>query len=209
MLDGFLDWLAGVPSLLVYIILMILSALENVFPPVPADVAVALGAFLSQRGVTSAWAIGVLCWAANTASAAAMYYLARARADFFRHGWPRHLLTPEAMSALEKAYSRWGVTGIFISRFFPGIRAAVTPFAGVAGLSPLRAILPTAAASAIWYSLLVAAGTLVAREWERVRHIVEKGTGLLGVIGLALTAAVVYWLWRQARAARQAKAKSS
>lgn len=203
MLDDFLDWLAGVPSVLVYLILIVLSALENVFPPVPADVAVALGAFLSQRGVTSAVAIGIACWAANTASAAGMYYLARAHADFFRRGWPRHLVTPPAMAALEDAYRRWGVLGIFISRFFPGIRAAVTPFAGIAGLSPLRALVPTAAASAIWYTALVAVGTMVARQWEHVRHVVEKGTGALGILGLVLALLVALWLWRQSRLARQ------
>ena len=201
MLDGFLDWLAHVPSPIVYVVLIVLSALENVFPPVPADVAVALGAFLSRRGVTSAPAIGVLCWAANTASAAGMYYAARTHAEFFRHGWPSRLLTPSALAALEDAYRRWGVLGIFVSRFFPGIRAAVTPFAGVAGLSPARALLPTAAASAIWYAVLVAAGTLIAREWERVRHVVEKGTGLLGIVGLVLTVLAFLWLRRHARTA--------
>ncbi len=51
MLDRFLDWVAQLPELLVYIVLMALSALENIFPPVPADVAVVLGAFLAQRGL--------------------------------------------------------------------------------------------------------------------------------------------------------------
>lgn len=202
MLDGFLDWLAGVPSVLVYAILMLLSALENVFPPVPADVAVALGAFLSQRGVTSAVAIGVLCWTANTASAAAMYYLGRRHSDFFRQGWPQLLLPPAAMTALEEAYRRYGALGIFVSRFLPGIRAAVTPFAGVAGLSPMRSLVPAALASAIWYSVLVAAGVFVGREWARVRQVVETGTGALGLIGIAVTAVVVFWLWRRGREAR-------
>ena len=48
--DQFLDWVAGLPQAGVYAVLIVLSAVENVFPPVPADVAVVLGAFLSQRG---------------------------------------------------------------------------------------------------------------------------------------------------------------
>jgi membrane protein DedA with SNARE-associated domain len=198
-IDAFIAWLTEIPPVLLYAILMVLSALENVFPPVPADVAVALGAFLAQRGATSAVLVGVSCWAANTASAAAMYFLARAHKDFFRQGWPRHLLTPQAMEALTAAYARHGVAGIFFSRFLPGVRAAVTPFAGVVGLSPARALLPAAAASAIWYAVLVGAGMLLGREWERVRHVVETGTSLLGVIGALVTLAAVYWIWRQSR----------
>ena len=44
MLERFLDWLSALPTPLTYAVLALMSALENVFPPVPADVAVALGA---------------------------------------------------------------------------------------------------------------------------------------------------------------------
>jgi hypothetical protein len=37
----------------VYAVLGLLAAVENVLPPVPSDAAVALGAFLSHRGVTT------------------------------------------------------------------------------------------------------------------------------------------------------------
>ena len=58
MLDGFLDWVGSLPPLPTYVVLSVLSALENVFPPVPADVAVAVGAFLAQQGRVSAWLLG-------------------------------------------------------------------------------------------------------------------------------------------------------
>jgi membrane protein DedA with SNARE-associated domain len=202
MLDAFIAWLASIPPLYLYAILMVLSALENVFPPVPADVAVALGAFLSQRGVTSAPLLGLACWGANVGSAAALYYVARRNADFFRHGWPKKLLPPEAMAALEQAYRRHGMLGIFVSRFLPGVRAAVTPFAGVFGLSPPRALLPTAAASGIWYFLLVVAGVTVGEEWAYVRHVVERVLGALGGLSVVATLVVVIWLWRRARVPR-------
>lgn len=197
MLDSFVAWLASAPPGILYGVLALLSAIENVFPPVPADVAVAFGAFLSQRGATHAATLGAVCWVANTASAAAMYFLARKYRAFFLHGWPRFLLTPTAMAALETAYARHGFFGIFVSRFFPGVRAAVTPFAGVVGLPPLRSLVPAAAASAIWYALLVLAGTTLGREWGRVRHVVETGTGVLGVVGFALATAFVVWVVRQ------------
>src|SRR5262249_39726995 len=69
MVDAFLDWMARLPTPLMYAVLALLSAVENVFPPAPADVAVALGAFLAQRGALSAPLLGLVCWAANTASA--------------------------------------------------------------------------------------------------------------------------------------------
>jgi membrane protein DedA with SNARE-associated domain len=200
LLDTFLDRLAGLPTPAIYATLAGLSAVENVFPPVPADVAVALGAFLAQRGEISAPLLGVACWLANCASAAGTYLLGRRYgASFFGRGWRRQMLPPEAMKALHDAYDRHGVWGIFLSRFLPGLRAAVTPFAGIAGLDPLRALAPAAAASAIWYALLIGAGTALGLQWSAVRALVERVTGALAVVGALMAVAAVVWLLRRRR----------
>jgi len=196
--DSLLDWLGRQPTPLLYATLTLFSALENVFPPVPADVAVALGAFLAQRGEVNGPLLGVLCWLANCGSAAWTYLLGRRHgAAFFAHGWRRKLLPPEAMQALQKAYDRHGALGIFVSRFLPGVRAAVTPFAGVAGLSPLRTLLPAALASAIWYGLLIGAGTLLGTQWSGIRRVVERVTGVLTLVGVLIGVAFYLWLRRR------------
>lgn len=200
MLDRLLDALASLPLVPTYLLLMALSALENVFPPVPADTAVALGAFLARRGEVSVVPLALLCWLANLGSAAATYFLARRHGRaFFATGWGRKLLPPAALSALEVAYARWGVAAIFASRFLPGLRAAVTPFAGVAGVSPLRALAPAAAASLLWYTFLAFAGYALAANWEAAKRIVSDANRALGVAALLATLAVVVWVWRRSR----------
>jgi membrane protein DedA with SNARE-associated domain len=91
------------------------------------------------------------------------------------------------------------VPGIFVSRFLPGIRAGVTPFAGVVGLSPLKAIAPAAAASAIWYAFLVFAGSALAENWDAVKRLVAQANSVLAVIAVAFAALVTVWLWRHHR----------
>jgi membrane-associated protein len=199
--DRFLDWLVGLPHPAIYLALVVLSALENVFPPVPADAAVVLGAFLSRRGLAPAPVLGAVCWLANTASSACMYFLARARGRaFLERGWARRLVPPGAFRALEEAYARHGVYGIFLSRFLPGIRAAVTPFAGIAGMAPLRALVPAAAASALWYAFLVVVGTALGLSWESAKGLVNDLSRLLGLVSVAVTGALAFWLWRRSRA---------
>ena len=199
--DPFLDWISRLPTVGVYAILMLLSALENIFPPVPADIAVVLGAFLAQRGITSAVLLGVLCWLSNTVSSAGMYFYARRHGRrFFESGWRQKLMPPAAIRALEDAYARHGVWGIFVSRFLPGVRAAVTPFAGIAGMGPARALVPAAIASAIWYAALVMVGGVVGQNWERAKTLLNDANRALGVIGLVATLAIGYWLWRRSRA---------
>jgi membrane-associated protein len=198
--EAFLDWVARLPGVAVYGVLAVLSAVENVFPPVPADVAVVLGGFLAHRGVTTAWLLGVLCWLANTLTSAAMYFYARSRGPrMFEAGWPRRLMPPESLAALGRAYARHGMLGIFLSRFLPGVRAAVTPFAGVVGMGPWRALGPAFAASALWYGFLVTVGSALGYNWQRARAIVDDTSRGLGLLALGVTAAFAWWLWRRRR----------
>ena len=197
MVDEFLAWVGALPRAGVYAVLIALSAVENVFPPVPADIALVLGAFLSQRGHGPAYVLGTMCWAANVFSSAGMYFYARSHGrSFFDHHWVRRLMPPPAVQALEKAYARHGLWAIFFSRFLPGLRAAVTPFAGLLGVSPMRALLPAATASAIWYAFLVVIGTTLGLNWDRAKALVGDANRVLAVISVVLFAAVAYWLWR-------------
>jgi membrane protein DedA with SNARE-associated domain len=199
-LDGILDALASLPRTPTYLVLMVLSAIENVFPPVPADTAVALGAFLARRGHISVVPLAILCWLANTAAAAGTYAFARTHGPtFFREGWGRKIMPPGVMASLEEAYGRWGTLGIFVSRFLPGVRAAVTPFAGVAGLGPGRALVPAAVASAIWYGLLAFMGYTVAANWEAVKTLVADTNRALGFGAAILVVIGAFWLWRRSR----------
>lgn len=202
MAERLLDWMQGLPTAAVYLVLAALSSVENIFPPVPADVAVVFGAFLSRRGITSAPLLGLVCWLANTASSAGMYFLARARGKrFFAKGWPSKLLTPDAIKALERMYRKHGMVGIFVSRFLPGLRAAVTPFAGVVDMPPARALVPAATASAIWYAFLVAMGAALGRNWEAVERLLGTTNRVLAIVALIATALVAVWFWRRKREA--------
>ena len=200
MLERLLDALASLPLVPTYLVLMALSALENVFPPVPADTAVALGAFLARRGEVSVVPLAALCWLANLASAAGTYVVGRRHGrGFFRDGWGRKLMRPEVLAALEEAYGRWGTAGIFLSRFLPGLRAAVPPFAGVAGLPAARALVPAAIASAIWYAFLAFAGYEVAENWDAAKAIVADTNRVLAIAALGVAVIALVWLRRRSR----------
>jgi membrane protein DedA with SNARE-associated domain/uncharacterized tellurite resistance protein B-like protein len=169
---------------------------------VPSDAAVALGAFLSIRGLTTPFGVFIVTWVANLAGAAAVYFIARRYGRrLFATRTGRRLLAPRSLAIIEREYLRFGVAGIFISRFLPGIRAVVPPFAGLIGLSALRTLVPMGVASAIWYGGITILGTVIGSEWERINRIILGVNRTLAVVAVALigTGVILYLRARRRR----------
>jgi membrane protein DedA with SNARE-associated domain/uncharacterized tellurite resistance protein B-like protein len=191
------------PPVAVYGVLAILAAVENVVPPVPSDAAVGLGAFLSHRGVTTPFLVFLVTWVANLAGAALVYLAARRYGHrLFASRVGRRLLAPRSLAVIEREYLRFGIAGIFVSRFLPGIRAVVPPFAGLVRLGAIRTFVPMAVASAVWYGGITLVGSLIGASWERIVGILEGVNRTMGVITVLLlaTGAAWYWAGRRRRA---------
>ena len=170
----------------------------------PSDAAVALGAFLSSRGFTTPIGVFAVTWLSNLAGAAAVYFVARRYGRrLFATGVGRRLLAPRSLAIIEREYLRFGVAGIFISRFLPGIRAVVPPFAGLVGLSAVRTLVPMGIASAIWYGGITILGSVIGTEWERISRIITGVNRTLGIIAtIAIAVGVVWYLRRRRQRAR-------
>jgi membrane protein DedA with SNARE-associated domain/uncharacterized tellurite resistance protein B-like protein len=186
-------------------VLALLAGVENVIPPVPSDAAVALGAFLSNRGVTTPLMVFLVTWVANLMGAAAVYYAARRYGrSLFATATGRRLLAPRALAIIEREYLRFGTVGIFLSRFLPGIRAVVPPFAGLVQLTPTRTLVPMGIASALWYGGITAVGAVIGAEWGRITAILAGINRTLGIIaGVILVVALVAWWVRRRRRQRE------
>lgn len=202
-MDALVDFILAQDPTLVVVLLMLVSAIENVFPPVPADVAGALGAFWAVKSGHSPALIGFLCFAANQASAVAVYFFARARGEAVLKSRVFRAMMPEDVQAMVgRNIDRFGGLGVFVSRFLPGLRAAVLPFAAIHNLSPSRALLPAGAASLLWYAGLTVAGSALGLAYDDVKTTVARATGALGLAGVLVLAVAVFLLWRAARNAR-------
>jgi LPXTG-motif cell wall-anchored protein len=189
----------ALPPGAIYTVIGAMAAAENVFPPVPADTAVAIGAFLSTAGTVSALNIFLITWVANVATATSVYYAGRVVGrPFFRGRIGRRLMHPRRLARLEGLYRAHGTWGIFLSRFIPGVRGVVPPFAGVVRLGFWRAVPPMAVASGIWYGALTfLAATLITRV-DDVLIFVGHFSRMALIAGVALLA-VAGVLWRRRR----------
>lgn len=201
MVEDLIAWLAGLPPVAVYGVLALMAMVENVFPPFPADTAIALGAFLAHRGVTDAWTVFLVTWAANVLTAMGMYFLAARHAPaLFRSRFARRFLPADGMAFVRREYERFGLVGLFVGRLLPGFRAIVAPFAGLIHLGPIRAGAAMALASALWYGGLVFLANAFGHQFDRILAVITGINRTLGLVALGLLVLLIGWIgWRVRR----------
>jgi membrane protein DedA with SNARE-associated domain/uncharacterized tellurite resistance protein B-like protein len=176
----------------VYALLAVTAFLENCFPPTPSDVAVALGGFLSHRGVTTPWTVFLVAWSASSVGAVVVYGLARRYGrSLFSGRLGRKLLSPHSVATIEREYLRFGIAGIFIGRLLPGVRSFVAPFAGIVNLSPVKSLVPMILASGIWYGGLTIVGSTLGAEWESISRFISGLNRTLAYTGGAIALLII------------------
>ncbi len=194
-MDALLQWLSSLPPFALYAALAATAAAENIFPPLPADTVVAVGSFLAARGAGSLLGAATSIWAGNLLGAVGMYFVGR------RYGsgaLMKRLGGADAEARVATMYAKYGVWALFVSRFLPGVRAIVPPFAGALRI-PLAHVIPVMAfASAIWYGVIAWIGFRFGQNLEQMKTLIGTATRTSGLIavGIVLIVGVIIW-WRR------------
>lgn len=196
-IDRIVLWMEGLPEPVVYLVIGIFAGLENLVPPVPADVIALAGGFLAGRGVTNPWLTFLVVWLSNVGTAMLTYWLGRRYGPgFFSGRIGRIILQPGQLTRLAAFYGRHGPKVIFVSRFLPGFRAVVPVFAGTSGLAVVRTAVPIALASGLWYAVVVYLGATAGEHWEEIRGAVERSGRWLAIAAVPLFLGVAWWWWK-------------
>jgi membrane protein DedA with SNARE-associated domain len=200
-LQALLDWLSALPPTTLLGAMAVLAAVENIFPPIPADVLVAFGGFLAARGDHSPWPAFLAVWGGNVAGALFMYWLGR---RLGRQWIDRqfHLgAAGQNEARLAAWHARYGPFALFVSRFLPAVRALVPPMAGALHFPLLELTLAISLASATWYGAITWLAFTTGNNWEALVARVSALGMWSGVIAVALvTVALAIW-WRRRRRA--------
>jgi membrane protein DedA with SNARE-associated domain len=191
--QGVLDWLSGLPPAALYAALAVVSAAENVFPPLPADTVVAFGAFLAARGQATLLGAFLATWFGNVSGALLVYMLGRRYGARYAHQWMTRFGGARRESRLQAMYERRGILALFLSRFIPGLRALVPPFAGAVHIPPLRATLAIAIASGIWYGIVTWIAYRVGSDWDALQQRLRGAGATAALIAGAVAALATAW----------------
>ena len=202
-MNDVLNWLTGLPEPLLYGAILVAAFAENLFPPLPADTVVALGAFVAARGNGTAIGAWTATMIGNIGGAMLMYGLGRKFGmPWITQRFPR-MFTAESTAAMTARFKRGGVAAVAVSRFLPGVRAIVPPIAGAINFGAVRAALAMTIASGVWYALVCWAAFHAGAEADVLLARVateQKKVSLIAAAVVAIIVLVVFIRWRRRRA---------
>ena len=202
------DWIATMPIGMLYALLGIAAFIEGIFPPVPADVMVALGSFLAARRGASLPVTAACIVAGSVGGAMVVYAIVRRFGARWLHARLRKAGIDNVEKRLESMYSHYGMTALFVSRFLPVFRAVTPPMAGALRVPPVRTAAVFLVASSLWYGAIAWLAFRVGDDWlvlqAAVLHFARR-VGVVAVVAAALFAIVVIIVVRRRAAERLAE----
>lgn len=202
MLETVIAWLGDLPIGTLYVAIAGLSAFENFFPPFPSDGVIAFGSFLASRAQGSPFTVFVLGWFGNVAGAMVTYTLARRFGSDMILKRLKRYAGPTAENRMKDLIARYGFGGLFVSRFLPGVRAVVPPFAGAMRLPPVKVFLAIASASALWFGIITFLAFRAGDNWDLLQEYILRSGTWAGVISATIVALMVaIWLLRRRKRA--------
>lgn len=208
MFDQLADRVTEIVEAFGYAGVLVLVAVENLFPPIPSEAVLPLAGFVAGRGEASYLGMVLAATVGSVLGAWALYWIAAAighdRLHRFVRGAGRWFGVHERdLVRAEAWFDRRSDAAVLIGRCIPLVRSVVSIPAGFRRMPGVRFTVLTAIGSTIWNAALIGAGAILGERWERVGSVI----GLLqGLVIVTLVALVTWFAWRRLIRPRLARA---
>lgn len=199
------NWITNMMEQFGYWGILLLIALENVFPPIPSEVILTFGGFMTTY--TNLTVVGVIAVATigSIIGALILYgvgYLVNVdRLEQWVGKYGKYLrLKKEDIRRADAWFDRYGYWTVLFCRMIPLIRSLISIPAGMSKMKFGLFMLFTTIGTLIWNTILVSVGAAVGGNWEKIVEFMDVYShiayALIAVIGIA---AVIWFLriWRK------------
>lgn len=185
-----------------YAAVALLILIENVFPPIPSEIVLAFGGFLTVQTQMSPWLVIVFATVGSVAGAAVLYLVGwlipKQRLEQLFAGKTGRVLCLKAedVGRAEHWFRRYEQRAVLFCRCVPVVRSLISIPAGMARMAPLPFFLLTALGSGVWNTALVWLGMLAGDAWESSAHAFSRYAAAAAAV-LAAAAGVVWLIVRK------------
>ncbi|WP_062353745.1 DedA family protein [Bacillus kwashiorkori] len=167
------EWITDFMEQFGYIGVFLLICLENIFPPIPSEIILTFGGFMTTK--TNLTVIGVVTAATigSISGAIMLFWLGRwlslEKLEKVVDQWGHIIrLTKKDIEKANRWFTKYGFWTVFICRLVPLLRSIISIPAGMAKMPLSTFIFLTSLGTVIWNMLLVATGAFLGESWQDI-----------------------------------------
>ncbi|PLR76249.1 alkaline phosphatase [Bacillus sp. V3-13] len=167
------NWITEIMNDYGYLGIFLLIALENIFPPIPSEVILTFGGFMTTTSTMSIAGVVAVSTLGSVAGAGVLYWVGllinMERIEKIVDRWGHILrLTKKDVHKANEWFDKYGVWTVFFCRLIPLIRSLISVPAGMARMNFGFFLIFTTAGTLIWNIILVNIGAAVGSSWETI-----------------------------------------
>ena len=177
----------------------LLIAIENIFPPIPSEVILAFGGFMTTKTALTVLGIIISATIGSTIGAIVLYYIGRIlnkeRLEKIISGKIGKVLRlkKDDIEKADKWFHNKGQKTVFICRFIPIVRSLISIPAGMSEMEFYKFLIYTIFGSTIWNTVLVLLGAKLGSSWERVVTVFSDFSHI--ILAVLIMAVIVGVIW--------------
>lgn len=186
-----------------YFGILLLIAVENIFPPIPSEVILTFGGFMTTYTGLEVGGVILFSTFGSLAGAIVLYGIGRIfnkerlmKLVSGRIGTALRLKSEDIESA-ERWFEKRGNGAVFFCRFVPIVRSLISIPAGMSKMPLLPFFVYTAAGSVIWNTVLVSVGSIVGENWGKVAHTMDMYSNLTLIVLVIVCISVLYGFYHK------------
>ena len=198
------SWITDLMNEFGYWGVLFLIALENVFPPIPSEVILTFGGFMTQQPDLNLTVVGVITVSTvgSVSGAVILYFVGRlldvSRLEKIidRYG---HILrlTREDIYKADAWFDKYGIWTVLFCRLIPLIRSLISVPAGMSNMNFPLFIIFTTIGTVVWNTILVTLGASVGENWHEIVKYMDVFSNVIYVLLALLFILCVIWYIRK------------
>ena len=195
-----IDWLTTIMNDFGYAGIILLIAVENIFPPIPSEVILTFGGFMTTTSELTIPGVVISATGGSVLGAVVLYYigvqLSVKRLEKIIDRWGHILrVTKEDIKKADKWFDKYGPWTVFFCRFIPLIRSLISIPAGMSKMNVLLFLVLTTVGTLIWNIVLVYLGAAVGNSWEEIVGYMDIYSNIVyGLIIIGLIVLIVLYI---------------
>lgn len=178
--------------------ILFLITLENIFPPIPSEVILTLGGFMTTYTDMSILGVTLFSTFGSLLGAIILYSVGKLlRGDRLmyvvsgRLGRLLHFKAEDVSRSIEW-FRKKGTKSVFFCRFIPIVRSLISIPAGMCEMNPTIFLLYTTVGSAVWNAVLITLGSIVGENWEEISTVLHRYSSMTRILLIALVALLLF-----------------